>query len=63
MSTEEEREQRRKDPVYQASLLAKWRAEAVIANKRTLENAAAHDRLRTFGGGHVNAVKFFQGAR
>lgn len=60
MSTEAERKQRREDPVYQAELLKRWRAEAILENERTLENARAHDRIM---GGDTNerAVKLFTG--
>ena len=66
MSTEEERKARREDPVYQANLAKKWKAELIIENKRTMANAIEHDRINGITGnwaGHVNAVKFFQGAQ
>jgi len=50
------------DARYQQYLLTKWKHEAIIENKRTMENAIAHDTgtSRIFGHGNVNAVKFFQ---
>jgi len=54
------RSARKKDIGYQEYLNNKWTYERKLENKRTLENAIAHDNLR---GGNFNerAVKFFQG--
>ena len=50
-----------KDEGYQEYLLAKWKHESVLENRRTMENAIAHDKgsSRIFGHGNVNAVNFF----
>ena len=62
-STEVDLRARREDPVYQAALLKKWRAEAVIEDRRTLENAKAHDDESRIYRGNVAAVQFFQRLR
>lgn len=55
------RNARKNDARYQQYLLTKWKHESIIENKRTMENAIAHDNLKDgIYKGNVNAVKFFQ---
>lgn len=61
---------RKNDKGYQAYLKEKWAYELKIENKRTLENAIAHDNLRPNGkkdsgkmGINEGAVRFFQDAK
>lgn len=55
------RNARKSDVGYQEYLSEKWAWEHKRENKRTLENAIAHDKLGTLGfKGHERAVRLFQ---